>query len=123
MTSSAGMHFGPQATKFMPSLEQTTMRERATLFFAVAHEDEGLALYVVVEVLLDGQDVGEHLGGMPLSGQAVPRHTPDLAASSSTSVLGKTAELDAVIHAAENASGILDGLLLAHLRRTSDQVG
>ena len=95
----------------------------SNVVLAVAHEDEGLALDVVVEVLLDGQDVGEHLGGMPLSGQAVPHGHAGLSSELLDVVLGKAAELDAVIHATENAGGVLDGLLLAHLRRTRIEVG
>ena len=69
-TSSPGMQcFGPQATKFMPSLAHTTIRERATLFLQSPMKTRVRPLDVVVEVLLNGEDVGEHLGGMPLSGQ------------------------------------------------------
>ena len=60
---------------------------------------------------------------MPLGGQAVPHGHAGLSGKLLDVVLGKAAELDAVIHAAENAGGVLDGLLLAHLRRTRIEVG
>ena len=95
----------------------------SNVVLAVAHEDESAALDVVVEVLLNGEDVGEHLGGMPLSGQAIPYRHASVGGQIFNVSLGKAAELDAVIHAAENASGVLNGLLLAHLRAVGIKIG
>ena len=90
---------------------------------SIAHEHQRLALDVVVEVLLNRQDVSEHLGGMPLGGQAVP-HRHGSAGSQLFHVgLREAAEFDAVVETVEHAGGVLDGLLLAHLGAARIEVG
>ena len=60
---------------------------------------------------------------MPFIGQAIPHGHARLCGKLLNVCLGKAAELNAVVHAAEHARGVLDGLLLAHLRARGIQVG
>ena len=89
----------------------------------VAHEHELQALEALREVLLDRQHVGDHLRGMELGGQAVPHRHAGVGGQVLDDLLGEAAVLDAVVHAAEHAGGVLDGLLLAHLGAAGIEVG
>ena len=60
---------------------------------------------------------------MPEVGEAVPHRHAGLGGELLDVLLGEATELDAVVHAAEHAGGVLDGLLLAHLRAARIEVG
>ena len=60
---------------------------------------------------------------MPLGGQAVPHRHASVGAEFLDVGLSIATELDAVVEAAEHAGGVLDGLLLAHLRAAGIEVG
>ena len=62
-----------------------------------------------------GQDVGQHLGRVPLVGEPVPhRHTGE-ARQVLDVVLGEAPVLDAVEHPAEDPGRVLHRLLVAEL--------
>ena len=88
----------------------------------VAHEGEVLALDGA-EVLLDGEDVGQHLGGVELVGQAVPNGNAGVLGQIVHDGLVKAAVLNAVVDAAQDTGGIRDGFLLAHLGAAGIQIG
>ena len=91
---------------------------------AVAHERVGDLVVGLVARLVHGQEVGEHLRGVPLVGQAVvDGHARRSSASSSTSSWRVAAELDGVVHPAEHAGGVGDRLLVAELRAGRVEVG
>ena len=77
----------------------------------------------VAELLAHGEDVGKCLGGVELIRQAVPHGNTGLLGEFLDNLLVGATILDAVVHTAEHAGGILDGLLLAHLRRTGIEIG
>ena len=56
-------------------------------------------------------------------GQAVPHRHAGVGGQLLDDLLGEAAVLDAVVHAAEHAGGVLDGLLLAHLGAAGIEVG
>ena len=60
---------------------------------------------------------------MVLIGQTVPDGNASLGGKLLDDRLVRTTVLDTVIHTAEHAGGILDGLFLAHLRRAGVEVG
>ena len=84
-------------------------------------EEGQLAAADIAELLADGQDVGQHLGGMEVVGQAVPYGNAGVAGQILNHGLLEAAVLDAVIHAAQNLGGVGQGFLLAHLRRAGIQ--
>lgn len=77
----------------------------------------------MAEVLLDGEHVGNHLGGMELGGQAVPDGHAGVLGEALDLLLLEATVLDAVVHAAQDTGGVLDGLLLAHLGGAGLEVG
>ena len=77
----------------------------------------------MAKVLPDGEEIGQDLGGMELIGQAVPHRHTGVVGKVFHDLLAIAAVLDAVVHAAENAGGVLDGLLLAHLGALGVKVG
>ena len=87
----------------------------------VAHEGE-LQTSQGAELLAQGEHVGDHLSGMELGGKAVPHGNAGVSGKLLNDFLPVTAVLDAVEHASKHASGVPDGLLLAHLRRTRIKV-
>ena len=89
----------------------------------VAHEGELLAVEVAAELLLHGQHVGDHLRRVELGREAIPHGHASVRGEGLDDRLGVSAVLDAVVHAAEHARGVLDGLLLAHLRALGVEVG
>ena len=82
----------------------------------VAEEGE-LAAAHIAELFAGGHDVGEHLRGMELVGQAVPHGNAGVLRKIFHDGLLEAAVLDAVKHAAENLRGVGEGFLLAHLGR------
>ena len=80
----------------------------------VAKEGE-LAAAHVAELLLHGEDVGQHLGGVEGVGQAVPHGHAGVAGQVLHHGLLEAAVLNAVVHAAQHLGGVGQGLLLAHL--------
>ncbi len=77
----------------------------------VAEVDEVDALQLA-EVLPDGEEVGQDLGGVELVGQAVPHRHPGVVGQVLHDLLAVAAVLDAVKHAAQHPGGVGDGLLL-----------
>jgi len=73
-------------------------------------------------VLAERQEVREDLRRVPVVGQAVVhRHARPLG-ELVDGVLGEAAELDRVEHAAEHPRGVLDRLLVAHVRAARAEV-
>ena len=88
----------------------------------IAHVGEVDALEVA-QLLLDGQQVSQHLRGMELIGQAVPNGHAGVVSQGLDGVLCEAAVLDAIIHPAQNAGSVSNGFLLAHLGAAGIQVG
>ncbi len=88
----------------------------------VAHIHQLLALQTAA-VLLNGQEVRQDLGGMELVGQAVPHGNVGILGQLLHDALAEAAVLDAVKHAAEDAGGVSDALLLADLGAGGVKVG
>ena len=70
----------------------------------------------VAELLAHGEHVGNHLCGMELGSQAIPHGDAGVRRKLLHDCLVEAAILDAIVHAAEHAGGVLDGLFVAHLR-------
>ena len=81
----------------------------------VAHVDELFALERA-EVLLNGQEVREDLRGMEFVRQAVPDGHARVFGQLLNDRLAVAAVLNAVVHPAEDAGGVIDRLLFADLR-------
>ena len=77
----------------------------------------------MAEVLADGQEVGEDLGGMELVGQAVPHRHAGIFGQRLDDFLAVAAVLDAVVHPAQHPRGVCDGFLFADLRAAGVQIG
>ena len=96
---------------------------------AVAHVVAGVAevnevdAFEVAEVLPDGEEVGEDLGGVELVGQAVPHRHTGVAGQLFHDALAVAAVLDAIEHPAQHPGGVGDGLLLADLAARRVEVG
>ena len=88
----------------------------------VAEIDEVDALQFA-EMLPDGEEVGEDLGGVELVGQAVPDRHPRIAGEVFYDLLAVATVLDAVEHPAQHAGGVGDGLLFADLAARWVEVG
>jgi len=67
-------------------------------------------------VLGEGEEVREHLGRVPLVGEAVVDGDAGPLGELLGDVLGEAAELDRVVHSTEDARRVLRGLLVAHVR-------
>ena len=78
-------------------------------------EERELAAAEIAELLAGGHDVGEHLRGMELVGQAVPHGNAGVLRQIFHDGLLEAAVLDAVKHTAENLRRVGEGFLLAHL--------
>ena len=70
-----------------------------------------------------GEDVGEHLGRVPLVGEPVPDRDAGEVGEGLDGLLGESAVLDAVEHAAEHPRGVFDRLLVAELGVVRAEVG
>ena len=92
-------------------LSATHHQAVAHVVAGVAEIDEADALQFA-EMLPDGEEVGEDLGGVELVGQAVPDRHPRIAGEVLYDLLAVAAVLDAVEHPAQHAGGVGDGLLL-----------
>jgi hypothetical protein len=68
---------------------------------------EGHLFEWLVGVVAHGEDVGQHLGGMPLIGQPVPYRDAGVPAQDLGGLLGEPAVLDAVEHPPEYPGGVL----------------
>ena len=88
----------------------------------VAHVHQLDALQMA-EVLLNGEEVRQNLGGMGLVGQAVEHGNSGVAGQFLYPRLLKAAVLDAVIHPAQYPGGVGNGLLHADLRGGGIQEG
>ena len=87
----------------------------------VAEVDEVDALQLA-EVLPDGEEVGQDLGGVELVGQAVPHRHPGVVGQFLHDLLAVAAVLDAVKHAAQHPGGVGNGLLFADLAARRVQI-
>ena len=76
----------------------------------------------LAEVLPDGEEVGQDLGGVELVGQAVPHRHPGVVGQVLHDLLAVAAVLDAVKHAAQHPGGVGDGLLFADLAARRVQI-
>ena len=74
-------------------------------------------------MLLDGQEVGQDLGGMELVGQAVPHRHAGILCQFLYDALTVAAVLNAIEHSTQNPCGVGDGFLLADLGTGGIQVG
>ena len=90
---------------------------------AVADEGVGELVVGLVRRLVHGQEVGQHLGGVPLVGEAVVDGDAGVAGQLLDILLGVAAELDGVVHAAEHPGRVGDRLLVTQLRAGRVQVG
>ncbi len=88
----------------------------------IAEEGE-LATAHIAELLFDGEDVGQHLGGMEGVGQAVPHGHAGVTSQVLHHGLLEATVLNAVVHTAQHLGGVRQGLLLAHLRGGGVQEG
>jgi hypothetical protein len=90
---------------------------RASPHVAVGDRVIGLAA-----LLAHGEEVREHLGGMPLVGEPVVDGHAGVGGELLDIAVRGAAELDPVVHPAQHARGVGDGLLVAHLRPARIQV-
>jgi hypothetical protein len=74
-------------------------------------------------VVPHGEDVGQHLRGVPLVGEPVPHRYPGEGGQGFHLFLRVAAVLDAVEHPAEHPRGVLHGLLAPELRVLRPDVG
>ena len=82
----------------------------------IAKEREGDLLDRLARVFTHREDVGQDLGRVELVGQAVPHRDTGVRGQDLDDVLIEPAVFDPVVQAAEHTSGVLDGLLVTHLR-------
>jgi len=75
------------------------------------------------EVLLDGQEVCQDLGGVELIGEAVEHRHPSVVCQLLHNFLSEAPVLDAVVHPAQHPGGVGDGLLHTDLAASGTQVG
>ena len=80
----------------------------------VAHVDQLFALQFP-EMLPNGEEVGQNLGGVVFVGEAVPYGHAGVLFQGFHDFLAVTPILDAVVHAAQHPGGIGDALLFADL--------
>ena len=73
------------------------------------------SLLQIAELLLDGEQVGEDLGRVPVVGEPVPHRHAGVLGQGLDRPVGEAAELDAVEEPAEDPCRIGHGLLLAEL--------
>ncbi len=85
---------------------------------AVGHLGERLG-----GVVAHGEDVGQHLRGVPVVGEPVPHRHPGVGGQRLHLFLGVAAVLDAVEHPAEHPRGVLHRLLAAQLGVIRPDVG
>ena len=78
---------------------------------------------LAASVLGHGQEVRQHLSGMPLVGEAVPDRNVGVLSEFFNVLLASTAVFDAVIETREHSGGVRDGLLVAQLGAAGIQVG
>ena len=79
-----------------------------------AHVHQLLALQIA-QVLTNGEEVGQDLGGVEFIGQAIPNGNTGVSGQVFHDGLGETTVLNAVVHTAQDSGGVGDGFLLAHL--------
>lgn len=89
----------------------------------VAEVGEGDPLQRLVAVLGHGEDVGEHLGRVPVVGQPVEHRHAAVGGQLLHGRLAVTAVLDAVEHPAEDAGRVLHRLLVPQLGAGGVQIG
>ena len=77
----------------------------------------------LVGVVAHGQDVGQHLGGVPLVGEPVPHRHAAERGQGLDGVLGEASVLDAVEHPAEHPGGVFDRLADADVAAFGAEVG
>ena len=87
--------------------------------------DEGVGDLVIglVTGFVHGEEVGEHLGGMPFVGQPVVHRHPGVGGELLDVGLGVAAELDRVVHPAQHGGGVGDRFLVAELGAGRVEVG
>ena len=74
------------------------------------------------ELLLHGQQIRQHLGGVKLVGQAVPDRDAGILGQLVHQLLAEPAVLNAVEHPAQDPGGVSDALLFTHLGAAGVQV-
>ena len=80
-------------------------------------EERQLASAHIAELLARGHDVGQHLRGVEIVGQAVPHRHARVTGEIFDHGLLEAPVLDAVKHAAQHLCGVGQRFLLSHLRR------
>ena len=114
---------GPASRTSLPISAPMTSRERPMLNRQSptnAYDDRSIGL---VARLVHGEEVREHLGGVPLVGQPVVHRHAGMGGEGFDVRLAVTPVLDRVVHAAENRGGVGDRFLVAHLRARRIEVG
>ena len=87
----------------------------AHIVSGIAHIHEVDALKIT-EPLSNGQHIRQNLGGMELVGQAVPHGNLGILGQLLYDGLTEATVLNTIVHTAEDAGGVGDGFLFAHLR-------
>ena len=114
---------GPARRTSLPMQRTHDQQRAAHVEPAVAHEGVGERVVGLAAGLVHGQEVGEHLGRVPLVGEAVVDGHAGVLGELLDVVLGVAAELDGVVHAPEHPGGVGDRLLVAELRAGRVEVG
>ena len=115
---------GRQIRTSEPMIAPITSSERAHVEAAVAHEAVAdLVERLAVGVLGHGEEVGEHLGGVPLVGQAVVDRHVGVLGQLLHGRLRLAAELDRVEHPRQHPGGVGGRLLVPDLRGRRVEVG
>ena len=73
-------------------------------------------------MLLDGEEIRQHLGGMPLVRESVPHGNAAVGGQILHHLLGKTPEHDSVKHPPQDPGGVLYGFLLPKVQVVGIQV-
>ena len=69
----------------------------------------------IAEMLTDGQEICQDLGGMELIGEAVPNGNACVFCQIFHDGLGKTAVFNTIVHTAQDSCSVRNGFLFAHL--------
>ena len=114
---------GPARRTSLPISAPMTSRDRPILNRQSPHERVGDAVIGLAAGLAHGQEVGEHLGGVPLVGQPVVDRHAGVGGEVLDVGLAVAAELDRVVHAAQDRGGVGDRFLVPQLGAGRVEVG
>ena len=106
---------GPASTRWKPKSGAASSHERAMLHRAVADERDALARDAAPSVLLDREDVAEHLHRVPVVGERVDDRHARRRPSRRSRVVAERAVHDGVAVAREHARRVADRLAAAEL--------